>query len=128
MSFKIIRRDLKNIPVLEIIGSFSGESDAYKFVDYVRLLFLAPTKRIAIDFNRTDFIDSFGLEVLIYCYKFLEDEKCDLLLLNLHGYVLEVIENSRLINVFNIFNETEILHGLHTNLLTYKDLHKKIII
>ena len=74
-----------------------------------RLLENYPTSReIALDFNRTQFMDSSGVGALVHNFKAAQASGIDLILFNLHPPVMAVLTMTGLDAVFKIANVQEV--------------------
>ena len=73
-----------------------------------RLLAISPNSReIALDFNRTQFMDSSGVGALVHIFKGAQASGIDLILFNLHPPVMAVLTMTGLDAVFRIANVQE---------------------
>jgi anti-anti-sigma factor len=101
MSFKAKVRKVKGMPVLEIKGDFAGENAA-KAAMLLEEMRTFSKGSIAVDLNRTTFIDSVGLGVFVYCWRLLDNQHRDMLFVKPQGFVLTMFQNTSLDKVFKV--------------------------
>lgn len=61
--------------------------------------------RVVVDFSKVPYIDSSVLGQLVYGYSLLKKEGGDLKLLNLPARIMDLLEITRLVSVFEIFTD-----------------------
>jgi anti-anti-sigma factor len=108
MSFKIRVHKVNKTPVIEIIGELAGKNVGEVAVRLAQLRSSAE-KNIAIDLKRTTFVDSHGLGVFVYCWRLLEKEKRNLLFVRPQGFVLNMLQNTNLDQIFTVVESIEAL-------------------
>jgi anti-anti-sigma factor len=108
MSVKITLRKSGEIPVIGIVGELSGESVG-KVAARLEKVRKTGALTIAVDLNRTTFIDSHGLGVFVYCWRLLENERRTLVFVNPHGFILNMFHNTNLDRLFKVVDSLEAL-------------------
>jgi anti-anti-sigma factor len=101
VSFKTKVRKINGMPVIEIIGDFAGENAAKTAVVLEEMRTFSKGS-IAVDLKRTNFIDSVGLGVFVYCWRLLENAHRDMLFVKPQGCVLTMFQNTSLDKVFKV--------------------------
>jgi anti-anti-sigma factor len=101
MSFKAKMRKVKGTPVLEIKGDFAGENAAKAAVMLEEMRTFSKGS-VAVDLSRTNFIDSVGLGVFVYCWRLLDNDKRDMFFIKPQGFVLTMFQNTSLDKVFKV--------------------------
>jgi anti-anti-sigma factor len=106
MGFKTKVRKVKGVPVLEIRGDFAGENAAQAAL-LLEKMRASTNASIAVDLNRTTFIDSVGLGVFVYCWRLLENDNRKMLFIKPQGFVLKMLESTSLDRVFKVVDELD---------------------
>jgi len=106
MSFKIKKGTKNNFEIIKLVGDASRES-VYKFSKALEGVREKGKMNIAIDFSETTFIDSSTLGVLIFNRKMVLEQGGDLCLMNLQGYLNEILQNANLDRIFRIVDNEE---------------------
>jgi anti-anti-sigma factor len=105
-------RTIQGIPALAISGRVIG-SDSEKFKKKLEDFCGKGHPTVLIDLTETEFIDSFGLGILVGNHKLLSEEGRRLVLLNANpnptSYVRRLFEMTHLTRVFTIVADEESL-------------------
>ena len=106
MSMEISEREKEGIRIFDLSGRMTvGEAAAVR--DRVRELLAGDVRRFLFNLQEVDYIDSTGLGVLVMCFTAVEKAGGGLKLLNLNRRNVELLVLTKLITVFEIFNEEQ---------------------
>lgn len=101
-----IKKDTQNVYIIELYG----ELDLYNSYK-VKELFLKMVERginhIIFDLSQTDYIDSTGIGVFIYCFDVAKKKSIKMCLCNVFGTVLKVIQLTKLADFFTMTGTLE---------------------
>ena len=101
-----IKKDKQDVYIIEL----SGELDLYNSYK-VKELFLKMVERgikyIIFDLSQTDYIDSTGIGVFIYCFDVAKKQYVKTCLCNAFGTVLKVIQLTKLTGYFTMTKTIE---------------------
>jgi anti-sigma B factor antagonist len=106
MSLEIHEREKEGIRIFDLSGRMTvGEAAAVR--DRTRELLAEGARRFLFNLQEVDYIDSTGLGVLVMCYTAVEKAGGGLKLLNLNRRNVELLVLTKLITVFEIFNDEQ---------------------
>ena len=106
MSLEIHEREKEGIRIFDLSGRMTvGEAAAVR--DRTRELLAEGARRFLFNLQEVDYIDSTGLGVLVMCYTAVEKAGGSLKLLNLNRRNVELLVLTKLITVFEIFNDEQ---------------------
>ena len=106
MSLEIHEREKEGIRIFDLSGRMTvGEAAAVR--DRVREMLAEGARRFLFNLQEVDYIDSTGLGVLVMCFTAVEKAGGDLKLLNLNRRNVELLVLTKLITVFEIFNDEQ---------------------
>jgi len=106
MSMEISEREKEGIRIFDLSGRMTvGEAAAVR--DRVRELLAGDVRRFLFNLQEVDYIDSTGLGVLVMCFTAVEKAGGGLKLLNLNRRNVELLVLTKLITVFEIFNDEQ---------------------
>ena len=106
MSLEIHEREKEGIRILDLSGRLTvGEAGAVR--DRTRDLLAEGARRFLFNLQQVDYIDSTGLGVLVMCYTAADRAGGGLKLLNLNRRNVELLVLTKLITVFDIFNDEQ---------------------
>ena len=106
MSMEINEREKEGIRIFDLGGRMTvGEAAAVR--DRTRELLAGDVRRFLFNLQEVDYIDSTGLGVLVMCYTAVERAGGGLKLLNLNRRNVELLVLTKLITVFEIFNDEQ---------------------
>ncbi len=102
----------REIPLVKLTGRIIGV-DSRKLKRRMESLFRKKTDRIIIDISETEFIDSYGLGVIVYYHTCIQKSGRELILFNNNpnpqAYITRLLELTKLENVFTVVG---VLEGL----------------
>ena len=101
---KIRTQDYNDITVVELQGELDGES-AELFQDAVTGVIEAHKTGIVLDMSDVGFIDSEGLEQLLWVRDYCNENNCQLRLAGLDETLAKILELTRLENEFDCYAE-----------------------
>lgn len=106
MSLEIHEREKEGIRIFDLSGRMTvGEAAAVR--DRTRELLAEGARRFLFNLQEVDYIDSTGLGVLVMCFTAVEKAGGSLKLLNLNRRNVELLVLTKLITVFEIFNDEQ---------------------
>jgi len=106
MSMEINEREKEGIRIFDLGGRMTvGEAAAVR--DRTRELLAGDVRRFLFNLQEVDYIDSTGLGVLVMCFTAVEKAGGGLKLLNLNRRNVELLVLTKLITVFEIFNDEQ---------------------
>jgi len=97
---------ISDVTILVLSGEKLDESNAHAFKQGVTSV-LAPNQKMIFDMSRLQFVDNFGLGVLLSCLRKLHAAGGQLKLFGLSNQVRRFLELVRLHHVFEIYNTRE---------------------
>jgi len=106
MSFKIKISTEKNYTFVSLWGEIVSE-DATKVSKKLTKLSKKDIETIVIDLNGISYIDSYGLGIFVYFWKLFGDLGINFLFLKPDGFMRDLLENSRLTEVFSFIDDLE---------------------
>ncbi|NLW33510.1 MAG: STAS domain-containing protein [Fibrobacter sp.] len=101
-------RKVKLTPVLEVSGEVTCKN-INKITSKLNALRKGDSKMIAIDLNRTTFIDSSGLGALVYIWRILEEEHRHLVIFNPLDSIRDIFEDTSLNRLFKYIKVDELI-------------------
>lgn len=101
-------RKIKSTPVLEVGGEVTVKS-INKITSKLETLRKGNSKMIAINLNKTTFIDSSGLGALVFIWRILERDSRQLVIVNPVDSIRNIFEETSLIKIFKFVNTDELL-------------------
>jgi len=101
---KINTQDYNNVTVVELHGEFTTDF-VEPFRDTADKLINSGKKGIVLDMNGTTFVDSIGLEQLLWLRDYCYEKKCQLKLANLGEDCSTILRITQLENKFDRYNE-----------------------
>jgi len=106
MSLEIHEREKEGIRIFDLSGRMTvGEAAPVR--DLVREMLAGGGKSFLFNLREVDYIDSTGLGVLVMCYTAVEKAGGGLKLMNLNRRNVELLVLTKLITVFEIFNDEQ---------------------
>ena len=105
---ELSRRQIGSVLVLSFESplELEGESSV-RFKERIRSLVRDPATQVVLDLGHLTFVDSSGLGALISTLKFLRAGGGDLKLANVTGPVQAVLQVTRLLRVFDTYDDAE---------------------
>ncbi len=107
MDIKIDIRPKSNNITLVVLRGEIGTETVNQFKDKIDALINEGHKRLIMDFQEVNYLNSMGLGVVAATLKKVKKDKGDLKLINLSTSVQELFELTRLTKVFEIFDSEE---------------------
>lgn len=101
---KIRTQNYNNVTVVELQGELDCDSAA-AFKSTVTDMVAKHKNGIAIDMSNIEFIDSEGLEILLWARDYCNENNCPLRLTALNENCAKILEITRLDNEFNQYEE-----------------------
>ena len=101
---KINTQDYNNVTVVDLQGEFDADS-AESFHDAADKLIGSKKKGIVLDMNGVTFVDSAGLEQLLWLRDYCYQTKCQLKLANLGEDCATILRITQLEGEFDKYNE-----------------------
>jgi anti-anti-sigma factor len=98
--------DKGDIKILQIIGSLNINCHL-DFYDFFLSQLKEPFKKICIDFEKVDSIDSSGISILVRCEGEAKKRDREMILFGISDNIIENLKNVRLIGFFNIKTREE---------------------
>ena len=106
MNFRLKSRKIGDVPVVEIVGDFTGEN-IRKFTQKIETYKKGDCSKLVVDLSGTTFIDSHGLGVFIYSWRVMEDENRKLIFLNPQGFIRSMFQGTNLDKIFHVVDSEE---------------------
>jgi anti-sigma B factor antagonist len=97
---KVMTQDYKDVTVVELQGELDGESTEL-LQNTITGIISAQRAGIVLDMSNVDFIDSQGLEKLLWSRDYCNENKCQLRLAGLDENCAKILEVTRLDKEFN---------------------------
>jgi len=101
-------RKVKSTPILEVGGEVTCKN-INKITSKLNALRKGDSKIIAIDLNRTTFIDSSGLGALVYIWRVLEEEHRQLVIFDPLDTIKDIFEDTSLNKLFKYIRVDEFI-------------------
>jgi len=108
LNMRLRIRKVKLTPVLEVSGEVTCKN-INKITSKLNALRKGDSKMIAIDLNRTTFIDSSGLGALVYIWRILEEEHRHLVIFNPLDSIRDIFEDTSLNRLFKYIKVDELI-------------------
>lgn len=108
MSCKIKLTRHNSIPVFTVSGDLTGE-EATKLSKKILAPGISRSASVIIDLNKTNYIDSHGLGVLIYTWKTLGEGGCKLIFLDPSPLIRDILQGTNLAHVLTVVDSLESL-------------------
>lgn len=102
---RISVREVESITILDLDGELTVGEGVTAVRAKVQELIEAGKTKVLINLNNVDYMDSTGLGSLVICYTGLQRAGGALKLLNLNRRNVELLLLTKLVSVFEIFNE-----------------------
>ncbi len=102
---KIVRRQNKNVCILDLEGTIKIGDDSLLFRTNLRSLIRDGEKNILLNLKDVTYIDSSGLGELVSGFSSLQKNGGDMKLLNLTDRVSELMMITKLLTVFEIYDD-----------------------
>ena len=103
---KIKTQDYENFTVVQLQGEFDSDS-ADQFQDSVTDIVTKHNAGIALDMAEVKFIDSQGLERLLWARDYCSENNCQLRLVGLNETCKKILEITRLQEEFDSYSQLE---------------------
>ena len=107
MSLDIQQREREGIAILDLKGRITVGPEASALREKVSALITAPSTNVILNLAHVDYIDSTGLGALVMCATSLRKAAGALKLLNLNRRNIELIVNTKLATVFDLFTDEQ---------------------
>jgi anti-sigma B factor antagonist len=102
---KVTVRQIGNVSVIDLSGKITiGEGDIV-LREKVTELLEAGQSRILLNLEKVKYVDSAGIGEIVACYKRARDKGGIVKLLNPSGKVHDLLQLTRLVEVFDTFND-----------------------
>lgn len=105
MALKINIEKFRDFPIVAVTGRVIGV-DSRKLKKKMESLFVKKIDKIIIDISETEFIDSYGLGIIIYYHTLMQKAGRELILFNNNpnpqAYMTRLLELTRLNYVFKV--------------------------
>lgn len=100
-------RKVGDVGILELKGTITlGEGDVV-LKKAIQELLKADDKKILLDLDKVKYMDSSGIGELVACYTSVTNRGGQLKLLNLKSRILELLQVTQLLQVFEAYDEEE---------------------
>lgn len=106
MSRKVRVRRLGDVTVVELAGAIRGR-DTGLVAEKLEGAAKAHPRVVAVDLSGTTFVDSHGLGTLVYYRKLLGGKGTELVLVNPHGPMQDMLDGTNLDRVFRVVDTVE---------------------
>ena len=107
MALTITTRDKEGIGILDLKGRLTvGEEVAY-FREQIAAAMEAENKRLIVNLDDVEYIDSTGLGSLVICFTRMQRAGGTMKLLNLNRRNIELLVLTKLTTVFELFNDEQ---------------------
>ncbi|MBK5293667.1 MAG: STAS domain-containing protein [Acidobacteriia bacterium] len=107
MSLDIQQRELEGIQILDMKGRLTVGEESTKFRDAVRRMAEAGVTNAILNLKQLDYIDSTGLGGMVVCYTTFSKAGGALKLVNLNKRNIELLFLTKLITIFELFNDEQ---------------------
>jgi anti-sigma B factor antagonist len=102
VSFDITAREVSHVTILDVTGRITLGHETERLRDSIRTLISAGKKKIVLNLEQVDFIDSSGVGELVSSFTAVRNAGGDLKLLNLTKKVQDILNVTKLYTVFDI--------------------------
>lgn len=103
MSLQLHTRDIAHIAVIDAVGRLTLTDGQTKLRDLIHVQIANGSKKFLLNFERLEFIDSYGIGELARAYSIVRRAGGELKLTNLDWKILEILDISRLTTIFEIY-------------------------
>ena len=101
---RIGTQDYNDVTVVELQGEFDGDS-AEAFRNTITDIITTHKVSIVLDMSSVGFVDSVGLEQLLWARDYCRENKCELRLAGLDENCAKILEITRIENEFDRYSE-----------------------
>ena len=108
MSRKVSLSRHGDFPVIRVSGDITSK-ESPEISRQIDRVCKVHCEKVVIDLEKTDFVDSHGLGILIYYWKNLRDQKRELILLKPRGFLEQMLEGTNLTRVFTIVPDLDMI-------------------
>jgi anti-sigma B factor antagonist len=113
MALKITNREVDGVAVLALEGRIVLGEETVALRETVKSLFAAGTKKLVLDLKNVTMMDSAGLDTLVIAHTSAKSSGAALRLCNLGIRINELLQITKLVNVFEVSNsEAEAVRAL----------------
>jgi len=102
MSIRISTRSVQGVVVIDLFGQLKLGEGTSRLRDTVQQLLGEGYTKLLLNFENVLHIDSSGIGELMGCYTSVKNQGGELKLLNLHKNVRNLLEVTRLYNIFDV--------------------------
>ncbi len=102
---KIDIRSVGDVSILDVNGKITLGEGTMAIRNTVRDLLKAGSKKIVLNLAEVSYVDSSGIGELVSAYTLVTNQGGKLVLLNLQKKMRELLQITRLINVFHIYDD-----------------------
>ncbi len=103
----ITERTIDEVTILDLDGSIRLGDEESRLRDTIKGLLDAGRNKILLNMEKVDYIDSSGIGALVYSFTTVRRHGGQLKLMNLSDRVQDVLTLTKLLSVFDIFNNEE---------------------
>lgn len=107
MSLTISEREKENVRILDLKGRLTVGEEVALLRERLRNESESGQKKIILNLEHIDYIDSTGLGTLVICFTTLQKAGGELKLLNLSRRNIELLVLTKLTTVFELFNDEQ---------------------
>lgn len=107
MAFRIDQREKEGIRILDLNGRLTVGEGVVALRSTLGAIVEAGHRQVILNMDRVDYIDSTGLGALVVCFTRLQKASGTLKLLKLSRRSIELLVLTKLITVFELFNEEQ---------------------
>ncbi len=104
MALKITNREVDGITVVQLEGRIVLGEESNALREQVKSLLAGNKKRIVLNMNNVTYIDSAGLGTLVAAFHSARSQGATLKLANLGSKFREVLQVTKLLTVFDVFD------------------------
>lgn len=105
MQLKITSREAEGVTILELEGKVILGEECNQFRERIKALLAAGKKKLLVNLGHVSFIDSAGVGTLVSAYTSAKAQSGQLKLVNLTKKFQETLQVTRLLTVFETFND-----------------------
>lgn len=107
MGFQVTAREKSRIIVVDVVGRLTLSDSRTQLRDLVHVFTGNGRRKFLINLAGVDFVDSDGLGELTRCYSIVRQVGGEMKLVHVHKKVQDLLELTRLINLFEIHSEEQ---------------------
>jgi anti-sigma B factor antagonist len=104
MSFTAAIREIRGVTIIDMVGRVTLGEGSTLLRDLVRQNLETGHKKIVLNMDGINYIDSTGLGELVSAYRLVKSQDGELKLMNLNKKVSDLLQITRLYAVFDIHN------------------------